>query len=510
MAIQINLDEYDKKTLKKLEEILTLNYSDPFGKDLTIFAWTAVTSKTLNIPYAIARKFLGVKPTKRYPNDNRWNFFFKLHTKPDNNQQELEDQALPVLKKHGSICLYLPCSWGKTIQAISMASQLDKGGKVAVISTFTILTAFRKGRYGQWKESFEECSDAKVFFLRKPTKTKTWEKEQEDANVLVGMPGDIQYMINKEVDVLIIDEAHSICTEKHVEKILQIMPKYVIVLTATPDRDDEMDCFLHSIGGGKKQQFIRKSNKPFKIYPLMTGFSDADVDFGEEESSEREAFSDDDDEEDLDSDVETKSKKKKSLYEIKKKIKDNMRKGITRVNLETKLAYLPERNKEIIDFIEYVHNNTGFKLAVVGDRVDQLSWLYDECIERDLDVSGLWGKRKIVDNSRILILGIKKGGTGFDEKVAIEDWDGKRIDLMLFTISTYKIIQVLGRALRANHPILIQMIDKDRKKWFWKTWLDNVNTYEEMEGKVQDECDWISIRDIIKKEEELKTQGKGG
>lgn len=492
MAIRIKLKDYDKKTLKELENILTLNYSNPFGKDVTIFAWTSEKEGTLNIPYAIARKFLKASPPKQRSNDNTWKFNFKLYTKEDNNQQALEDEALPILQKYGSICLFLPCSWGKTVQAISMASKLDKGGKVAVISTYTILTGYRNGKYGQWKGSFEECSNAKVFFLRKPTKTNDWRKEQNDANILIGMPSDAKHMINKQVDVLIIDEAHSICTENYLADILLIRPRYVIILTATPERDDEMESCLHLIGGGKKQQFVRKSNKPFKIYPLITGFSDQDVDFDEESDEEP-----------------PETQKKKSFYEIQQKIKDNMRKGITRVNLETKLAFLEERNKEIIDFIEYIHNNTNFKLAVVGDRVDQLEWLFNECVERDIDVQGLWGKRKTVENSSVLILGLKKSGTGFDEKAFIENWDGKRIDLMLFTISTYKIIQVLGRALRANHPIVAQMIDKDRKKWFHKTWLENKKIYVEMEGQIQKQCNWESIRTVLKGEDVAKAVRAG-
>lgn len=506
MAIQINLKDYSKKKLKELEEILTYNYSNPFGKDITIFAWNAVSQETLNIPYTIARKYLGVEPKKRKPPKNYqpWKFLYSLRSEPS-DQKTLDKEAFPVLKKHGSICLFLPCSWGKTIQSISMASRLDQGGKVVVISSYSILTGYSKDKCGQWKDAFEECTDAKTFFLRKPTKTKTWENEQKEANVLIGMPGSIKYLLNKEVDVLILDEAHTLCTSNFVEKVLEILPKYVIILTATPERDDEMDCFLHAVGGGKKQQFIRKSNKPFKIFPLTTGFSDEDVEFGEESEESEEPGDENEDPEDPEDQGE-EPKTKKSLYEIQKKIKENMRKGITRVNLESKLAFLPERNKEIIDFIEYIHENTNFKLAVVGDRVNQLSSLYDECVERDIDVAGLWGNRKSVENSRVLILGLKKSGTGFDEKAFIENWDGKRIDLMLFTISTYKIIQVLGRALRASHPIVIQMIDKDKKNWFIKTWRDNKKTYADMDGLIQANCDWKTIREKIKQEED----GKGG
>jgi len=61
--------------------------------------------------------------------------------------------------------------------------------------------------------------------------------------------------IDVPIDLLILDEAHLLCTQNNLNRLLALEPKYVIVLTATPERDDGMEKILTALAGGKKHQF---------------------------------------------------------------------------------------------------------------------------------------------------------------------------------------------------------------------------------------------------------------
>jgi len=503
MSVSVKLSDYDKKTLKELEELLTFKYVDGFGKDLVIHGWKTFDDQTLNIPYQLGKKLLKVKPWEN--NEIKDYKKFKFCGQLRQNQVELKTEAFPRLLKYGSVAYYLPCSFGKTILAIETACSLigEIGGNAVITFSLKILP-------NQWEESAKEFSDGNIHIIKKPTKINDWKKEQEKANFLIGMTSTLKYLHDKKVDVLILDEGHLLCTENHLEKLLEIQPRYIIVLTATPERDDGMEKIIVSLVGGEKNQFWRKSEKPFKVFPLITGYSDKDVadkdDEDEEKSNEKNESNgkkEDDKEPDEKEEVvdkNVKPKKKKTWYERQQDLRKAQKSGDTRVNLESRIAAFQERNDKAILLVRKLVHKTSFKIAVVGDRVAQLEYIQNELDEKGVDVSGLYGKLKNAENARVLVMGIKKCGIGFDEKM-IKGWDGKRIDLMIILISTYKMIQTLGRALRASQPYIVQLIDKDKKRWFIKTWDENVKIYKEMMGEIQEECDWKSVFERLEDED---------
>jgi hypothetical protein len=72
--------------------------------------------------------------------------------------------------------------------------------------------------------------------------------------------------------------------------------------------------------------------------------------------------------------------------------------------------------------------------------------------------------KNIYKDSSVLLAIMKKAGTGFDEQYACPDFNGIRIDTVVYCSSFKEInglIQYSGRAFRADNPLIIHMIVKN-------------------------------------------------
>lgn len=68
------------------------------------------------------------------------------------------------------------------------------------------------------------------------------------------------------------------------------------------------------------------------------------------------------------------------------------------------------------------------------------------------------------EDSQTLLAIMKKAGTGFDEQYACPDFNGTRIDTVVYCSSFKEInglIQYGGRAFRADNPLIIHMVVKN-------------------------------------------------
>jgi superfamily II DNA or RNA helicase len=75
--------------------------------------------------------------------------------------------------------------------------------------------------------------------------------------------------LRNKISCYIIDESHLFCTPCRVPTLLSIQPRYVIALSATPDRNDGLESMIHTIAGN--QEVERVSENPFKLIKLKTG-----------------------------------------------------------------------------------------------------------------------------------------------------------------------------------------------------------------------------------------------
>lgn len=136
--------------------------------------------------------------------------------------------------KKGGI-LVLPCGYGKTVCALYIASQMKRRTLVLVHKAFLV---------EQWKERAEA-------FIPGCTVGKIQQNiVNAEADVVIGM---VQSLSKREYakDVLhkfgtvIIDESHHMAAPILHRALRQIPSRYIVSLSATPDRKDGLTCLLH-------------------------------------------------------------------------------------------------------------------------------------------------------------------------------------------------------------------------------------------------------------------------
>jgi superfamily II DNA or RNA helicase len=147
-------------------------------------------------------------------------------------QRVVTKKALLELTGSGCATLVMPTGTGKTVCALYMAAQLGLKPVILVHKTFLA---------EQWKSRIEQYvgPDVRVSMVK-------GSQVDTSGDIVVGL---IQTFVSKRMHLptscgtLIIDEAHHIAAKQFRQIIMQLMTsqKYVLGLSATPDRKDGID-----------------------------------------------------------------------------------------------------------------------------------------------------------------------------------------------------------------------------------------------------------------------------
>lgn len=129
----------------------------------------------------------------------------------------------------------LPCGYGKTVFALHTAAQLGRRTLVLVHKTFLI---------EQWRERAAQFLPGATLGILQQNKV------QADADVVVGMIQSIALREYPEemldtFGFVVIDEAHHMAAPVFSRAMRKISAKYVLALSATPERKDGMTELLH-------------------------------------------------------------------------------------------------------------------------------------------------------------------------------------------------------------------------------------------------------------------------
>jgi energy-coupling factor transporter ATP-binding protein EcfA2 len=456
MSVVFDLEGYSQRDLRNLQKLLTFTYKNPFGPNTVVKAFLPFGKNKVLVPYAIGRKLQKYEEIAKKTYIDPWKFIQELYE----NQIPIHEEAISILREKGSIALFIPTGVGKSALATEFAATLigESGGRVLVLFKNVSL---EEG----WKTTFETFTDGKVAVV--PPNAKSF--DYTSYNLLVCRISRIREEFEDDIDVLILDEIHLLETENFLDQILRIRPRYVIILTATDKRDDGMDKIGIALAGGENQQIRIEPKKPYQVFKIDTGFGNH-------------SFPEDMVDED-------------GLPEPPC--------DATRIRLETLLAYHEERNERIAEFLIKL-SESRFRIIVIGDKVKQIMSLYETLRDNEISVDYMCGKKSTLVNAKICIVGINKG-VGFDQATAIKDWDGVRFDLIVLLFVTYKFVQAVGRlrtTASVKIPYIVNLVDKDQKGWFRKTWKANVDWYEahfddEKIGKIHPETTWDDVADKL-------------
>lgn len=357
----------------------------------------------LYLPFAYVRDFIGIKPNqKKEFSDSGLEFTGTLRS----NQIEPCRKAMEVLKKSGTIVLNMYPGFGKTITSSYCAINL--GHKILVVLAGDLIDS--------WVGTFSKISKAKIWIV------KAKKPPPEEYQVIICMIGRLHYIseeILNDMGTLIIDECHQFCTQKRLEILLTIKPKYIMGLSATFERrSDGFHSGMEMICGKKKITVTYE--EPFTVYRYGTG-------------------------------IKTEIKKKDDGSSDWAKLKTDIAHNENRNNLISKLVH------EFVDL--------GFKPLI-------LTWLNKEHVHLLLDIlkkevntlEYLSGNKKKYKDSQALVGTISKIGTGFDEKERCENFGGKRLNV-LFIVGSLQSVDLLeqmcGRVFRSENPIIVHLVDGD-------------------------------------------------
>ena len=404
-----------KKMLHMVPDIPVSKYNS-FNKQATIpepIIMYQTENEALHVPYLFAHVTLAkehfIIPT--YP-ATPLQFKGELRA----NQIEVELEAWEQIQKRGASTLGLYPGYGKTILGAKLASR---------IALLTVILVHREILTVQWKKTFTDFTNAKVWIVGEKTPPPS-------CDVIICMDSrwhHIPQRLRDAVGFLIIDEAHAFCTPTHVGCLLAFHPKYILAETATLLRDDGMHSMIQAIVG--THGVFRETSKPFTVMKVTT-----------------------------------------NVTPVRKM---NRMGGVDYASLVSATLYDERRNKIIWHLVK---SNPTFTILILTSLVDHAMLLHAGLVKVGESCDFMCGTKKSYHDCRVLIGTTSKIGTGFDQATACPDYSGKRFDLLILCCSIKKyamLVQNVGRVFRADYPTVMYLVDNDTiftshwykaQKWF--------------------------------------------
>jgi len=342
------------------------------------------------------------------PENSGWDFTGQLLP----HQVSIVDEVMNNLMENGSANANTFCGSGKTVMGIACGAKINQmlaaegvGGCTIIVYSLAILA-------DQWLETINMHSNAKGLIVQSGGHTETL--KPGDADIYLCMIDSVPKLpveIRKSCQMLIGDEAHLLCTELRLSKLLTVDPLFVLLLTATCVKLNGLERMMYLLAGDRAT--VRISTKPFTVWRYDTG--------------------------------------------IKVPMLLNKQ---GRPDWNGMVKWLVDNDKRNNLIVELVKANPTRKIAIMTNRTEHVKKLQSMLIEAGESVGIMCGNISKYEKCRVLIGNIPKMGTGFDEKSACQDFDGQRINLLIMAMSTKQIEQPAGRAFRAEKPHIMHLVDK--------------------------------------------------
>jgi superfamily II DNA or RNA helicase len=386
------------------------------------FSFFSICGKDIRLPLFYARSVFGPESVPGDAEGSKWE---RMHTSA--TMMETRDHQIPIieeamthLKQHSTTTIQAQPGAGKTFMALTLAVSL--GLRTAVLTP-------RETLNDQWKTTFAKVStgdsekivEGSVFIPRQAAfESKRVEDPSPDLIVsLVDRVKGMSKSLRDSVGTLIIDEAHMMCTPSRVESLLSFTPRYIIVLTATLERNDSAHRMMHLLAG--THDIFRPPERPYKLIALQSGVE------GEERLN-----------------------RVTGLLDFS--------------HLISSLASNVTYNEIIADTVAA---NPNRKFIILTSLVAHTKALCTMIKARGVSSDIMCGNKKKYGDCRALVATRLKVGTGFDAATFAGDFDGVSPDTLILatTIKSWQqYTQCVGRVMRARPgvtPVVVWMLSRN-------------------------------------------------
>lgn len=449
----LDKSKFTKKELENVRKDLTVQPKNSFSPGIkTIIESFEVFKETEE--YISIPKYYGIKQFgKAKFNDEiigeKASFKFKGTLRP--NQKDIVTKVLDHMKIYdgGGICV--GCGAGKTVMGMNIAQKLKVKTLVIVHKTFLL---------NQWKERFEEFTNAKVGIIQQ----KTIDVEGKD--IVIGMLQSIakekyDYDIFREFGLVIFDEAHH-APSKFFSKALPIINcKKTLFLTATPNRSDAMEKILYWYFG----EIIYKA-PPNKNNNVLVKIYNYNI---------------------------THEKFKESFIRF--------RKIVDKQGTISRLTKISKRNKFTIEIIKEIVQEEGRKILVLSDRIEHLNKLKEKLDKLDVYSDFYIGgtkQAKLDEATKATVILASYG-------MASEALDIPSLNTLIMTTPRRGIEQSVGRILRKTdheiQPLIVDIVDNLPsfvsqglfRRTFYKKLKYNIKLIDVEENEIIEEKDITNV-----------------
>lgn len=351
--------------------------------------------------YFIKGPYGSVKDAEEGPVDQR-SITFHGALRP--NQLPVANTLLAHIKQYGSCTASLMTGFGKTCIALWIACQLRQKTLVLVHKEFLA---------SQWKERIEQfVPDARVGIIQQ-------NKFETDGDIVICM---IQTLVSREYDVsqlksfkfIIFDEAHHCPCRTFSKALFALRPKYMLGLSATPERQDGLTKVLRWFLGDILTFSV--SNEKIRTPTVRVIHA---------------------------------------VYANKPTIRLNFRGKVNLPDLINQIVRDKRRNGQIVQCIKkYCQINR--QILVLTDRRGHCETLRDALSSYDvgLYLGGMKKEQLDESNTKQIILATYS--------MCSEGYDCKKLDTLILASPRSNVEQSVGRILRQhndNPPLILDLVD---------------------------------------------------
>lgn len=354
---------------------------------------------TIHLPFLFAASLFQITPNVDIPFPvTQLQFTGALRE----NQVAVEQESWEQLQRFGTSTLGLYPGFGKTILGAKLASRAK---------LMTVVLVHREVLAGQWKKTFQDFTSAQVWIVGEKNPPPL-------CDVIICMDTRWEQMpvqMRDAIGFLIVDEAHAFCTPTHVSCLLAFHPKYILLESASLERDDGMHAMAYAIAG--THGVYRESSKPFNVMKITTGVTP---------------------------------------------VRKQNRMGGTDWAALQQDTLMDQRRNQII--LGLVTANLNFKILILTSLRDHATLLYNALQYMKIPSDYLCGTKRGYTDSTVLVGTVAKIGTGFDPATACPTYAGRPFDLLILACSMKKysmLIQNVGRVFRAEFPTVMHLVDND-------------------------------------------------